>query len=264
MHIKVLILGDSISEGLGSKKYNYSDMLKEKLFEYGIEITIMNLAYSGTTIKYIESIKNEILKFNPDISIIFYGNVDGMLRPDINHKPNYYNYLPTRYKKNGMLNPRPFYSSDWNKKIIQLIDSFIRTSLNKILLKIQGSYTWVSLDSFKSEYFAVLRFLVSIDSSIICTSTVCIDEKFFPGTSKSYEKYNMIIQKASQMIENTYYLDIFNIFKKYKMDDVFLSDHFHPSIEGYKILANEYSSLIFQICKNGGKNGKENNCSSSW
>lgn len=249
MYLKILILGDSISEGLGSKKYNYSDFLKEKLYKKGINIEVFNLAYSGTTIKYVESIKKSIKEINPDVTILFYGNVDGMLRPNINHYPNYFGMLPKRYQKNGMLNPRPFYSRVWYKKLIQMIDSFIRTTLNKTLLKFQGSYTWVSLDDFKIIYDNVVNFLLSINSKIICTSTVSIDEKYFPGTLESYKKFNDIIQSISEGKENVYFFDIFNELQVYKIEEVFLLDHFHPSINGYKILANKYANLIDEIYK---------------
>lgn len=247
MYLKILILGDSISEGLGSKKYNYSNFLKENLYKRGINAEIFNLAYSGTTIKYVESIKKNILEINPDVTILFYGNVDGMLRPNINHYPNYFGILSKRYQKNGMLNPRPFYSGLWYKKLIQMIDSFIRTILNKILLKFQGSYTWVSLDDFKHTYDNVINYLLSINSKVICTSTVCIDENFFPGTLESYKKFNNIIQSISLGIKNVCFFDIFNELQSYKIEDVFLADHFHLSINGYKILANRYADLIDEM-----------------
>ena len=51
--IKVTIIGDSISQGLGKKKINYCESLKNKIENLtGVILNIENLALTGKTIKY--------------------------------------------------------------------------------------------------------------------------------------------------------------------------------------------------------------------
>lgn len=244
--MKIAIYGDSISEGIGRKKVNYSEFIKDGLLENYQNIIIDNFAHTGTTIKYLD----ELLCTNSDVYdvvIIGYGNVDAMLRPDIKHKPNYYSLLPSRYKQNGMLNPRPYYSSRCGKKFIQHIDSIVRTNLNKMLLLCQGADTWVSVEEFEKIYRKCVTKIRHWEGGrrIILLSTVRVGDKYFPGTNRSYEKFNSVIKKIAEQ-ESCIYINLYD-----ELNDpcLFYEDLFHPNIMGYKEIAEK-------ICKhllNGGK-----------
>ena len=78
----IIIVGDSISEGIGQKKINYEIFLKKAMNKYNI----INMARTGTTIKYGNTISEEIIKLNPKYVIIFYGNVDAQIRANIMEK----------------------------------------------------------------------------------------------------------------------------------------------------------------------------------
>ncbi|WP_455579996.1 hypothetical protein [Faecalibacillus intestinalis] len=98
--MKIAIFGDSISEGIGSRKYNYAKELEKIMKSDDNNIEIYNYSYTGTTINYIFSL-NEWKNIKFDLIIVAYGNVDGMLRPNLDKFPNFYKYLPKRYKKMG-------------------------------------------------------------------------------------------------------------------------------------------------------------------
>ena len=245
--MKVAIYGDSISEGIGKRKVNYSDFIKNGLSQRYQNIIIDNFAHTGTTIKYLD----EVLCANLveyDVVIIGYGNVDGMLRPDIEHRPNYYNLLPSRYKQNGMLNPRPYYSSRYWKKFIQHLDSIVRTTLNRVLLSCQGATTWVSVEEFEKIYRNCITMIRCLgeNKKIVLLSTVRVGEKYFPGTNRSYEKFNEVIRRISEQ-EKCIFINLYDELSDYSL---FYEDLFHPNIMGYKVIADK-------ICKkllDGGEN----------
>lgn len=231
--IRIAVLGDSISEGIGSRKVNYLLFLSDLLQANGYRCSIDNYAHTGTTIRYIEQLDSNLV-CGYDVIIIGYGCVDGMLRPDTSHKPNYYKYIPSRYKKNGMLNPRPYYSSHHYKSIIQHIDSMIRWRLNRILLSLQGSCTWVDYDEFMKVYSTVLT-EYSKKSLVCCLSTVKVSDKFFPGTNRSYKIINQIIMDLSlNFTTNVKYIDLYN---ELDSKEFFYEDEFHPNEKGYRRIA---------------------------
>lgn len=238
--MKIAVFGDSISEGIGKRKINYCDILEDKLSRKYGEINITNFAHTGTTIRYMKELllNNNV---DADIVIIAYGNVDAMLRPNINHKPNYYKYLPNRYKQNGMLNPRPYFSSKWYKSIIQHLDSWFRWNLNSLLLRLQGQTTWVSIKEFQSLYTECIEKLILQDVLIILVSTVQVKSKYFPGTNNEYTKFNNVILDISQSYDNCYYIDLFNNLCDEKF---FYKDGFHPNQVGYKKIAEFISDKI--------------------
>ena len=80
MDIKIAVVGDSITQGIGSKKINYVEIMKTDL---GRNFSIKNYGLTGTTIKYAYEIIEEINEYNPDIVVLSYGNVDAQIRPNI-------------------------------------------------------------------------------------------------------------------------------------------------------------------------------------
>ncbi|MCU1807114.1 GDSL-type esterase/lipase family protein [Cytobacillus firmus] len=242
--IRIAIVGDSISQGLGSKLYNYSDELKKNIeLQTSKKIIIKNFAFTGTTIKYANQISGDVKSFNPDIILSFYGNVDAMVRPKTTGKPNYYSLLPNRYKQNGMLDPRPFFSSKLLKRFFEHIDSYIRYNLKKLLMKLQGTYCWVGLEEFRLEYQEFLDNIISSDRKIFLVSTVIVDGFYFPGTNENYFKYNKCIKDLASRYNSTF-LDVYNLLSKYEWSQVYGNDHFHPNLNGYTILAEYFAEEL--------------------
>lgn len=240
--IKIAVFGDSISEGIGSRRLNYCTPLETKLNKTGIQTAITNFASTGTTIRFIETKESELKGKKYDYILIAYGNVDAMLRPDTNSKFNLYAHIPSRYKKTGMLNPRPYFSRVWYKSAIQHVDSWIRWNLNKYLLKIQGAITWVGPDEFRDTYQRAINMLHDCSGHIIMLSTVHVSEKYFPGTNEMYIKYNNIIKEIAA--NNQYaYVDLYD-----RLHDrsFYYEDEFHPNETGYQCIADLIAGEILE------------------
>lgn len=236
--MKIAICGDSISEGIGSKKINYIPFL-EKAIE---NIEVKNFALTGTMITYMYDIKIDIKKYDPEVLVIFYGNVDAMSRP--NSQSKIYKIIPARYKKNGMLSPRALYSSNLFKKFFQKIESNFRTNLNRILIKTTGYEVWNPIDKFTNEYSRILNEFK--DRKIILISTVPVFEKWFPNTNNEYIKYNAEIMELAK-IYNCKYLNAYDLLSEYNKNEVYLSDYFHLSEIGYKVLADEIIKYLSEF-----------------
>ena len=114
--IKIVLLGDSITQGIGSRKINYEDMLIKYLHTQGIKSEIVNLALTGTTIEYALSLMPKIEEENPDYIIIMYGSVDLQVRPNMDtNKWGILSLTPKRYKNiKGMLNPMERHMNNGN------------------------------------------------------------------------------------------------------------------------------------------------------
>lgn len=59
MKKEIVLLGDSITQGLGSKKVNFTSELQKSL---GTGYAVDNMAFTGTTVHYLEQIFDEILQ----------------------------------------------------------------------------------------------------------------------------------------------------------------------------------------------------------
>lgn len=235
--MRVILLGDSITQGLGSKKINFVEELKNLLSEND---SVYNLAMTGTVIDYTFSLFDQIEKISPDYVVIIYGNVDAMLKP--NRKGKIFKKLPKRFKINNgsMLLPRPFYSRRWYKRLGQLFENFLRSIFRKIIFRVDGTEQWMPLEQFVENYSELCSKLKALHIKPVLCSTVYIDDKLFPGSVDEYQKYNEWLRKYSS--QNDYvFVDLFNELKRHVLQDSWSKyynyDHFHPNGNGYQIMA---------------------------
>lgn len=238
--MKVIILGDSISEGIGSKKVNYCKILESRL----PNLNFSNLALTGTTITYCQTIMKDVLDIKPDIVIMFYGNVDAL--PRVKENTFVYKCIPKRYKGLGMMDPRALYTSRKKKRFIQKIDSFIRYKMKNTIIKYQGYTQWTPAKEFKEKYDQILSIFKKNGINVITISNVPISEKYFNHANLEYKNYNHIIEGLSNKYEYEY-INLYKELSGYKLNEVFLHDLYHPNKYGYEIISDLITEKILKL-----------------
>ncbi len=118
----LVLLGDSITQGLGSKQINFTTELERNL---GKAWTVNNMALTGTTILYASTLLGKIAVLSPNTVAVLYGNVCAQIRPCSTGK--IFKHIPKRYQGSGMLMPRPFYSHVTWKNAFQHLDNVVRS-----------------------------------------------------------------------------------------------------------------------------------------
>lgn len=246
--ITVYLFGDSITQGLGSKKVNFSGELGELL---GSSYRIVNLAQTGTTIEYgLEALRENVPEnvAGDSIALILYGNVDAQIRPNRNGRV--FPHIPKRYQQNGMLMPRPFYSQSLAKRIWQHVDNYLRSMFAQLIRVVDGCEQWVPHDLFKARYTELLEALDQRGIRAIPCSCVYIDDALFPGCRMEYERFNQVIYELAREF-NLRYVDLFNLLKesveRLGWDGCYNRDHFHPNGAGYEIMARALEGEIIHL-----------------
>lgn len=245
--MKIAILGDSISEGIGKKKINYENLLSQYITRNGGSISIRNFSLTGTTIKYPLTLINEIYAFNPEVIITMYGNVDAQIRPNMKlNKYGLINLTPKRYKNiGGMLNPRPFNSSKWYRKILNFLDNIYRKFWKKVLIVTQGEVQLLTLDEFTDNYQLLVKKLRRFNLYMV--STVFLDENIYKGSNNEYKKFNQSIARIASDMQKKY-IDIYNdlsiLVEMHGWNAYYYDDHFHLNLQGYQIIAKKISENI--------------------
>lgn len=243
----VYLLGDSITQGLGSKKVNFTDELSCLL---GEGCKVVNLACTGTTIDYaLKLLKGEGLLnergLDETLCIVIYGNVDAQIRP--NREGKIFPHLPKRYKGGGMLMPRPFYSHSLKKSAVQHVDNAIRGLLARLIKLVDGQEQWVHIGAFAAQYAGLVDGLLDSGIDPVLCSCVYIDERLFPKSPRQYELYNERIRTIAHD-RRLPYVDIYASLGGRVLldgwDAVYNKDHFHPNGEGYRLMAEEIAGTI--------------------
>lgn len=242
----VYLLGDSITQGLGSKKVNFTGELAKLL---GRSYKIVNLACTGTTINYAFKLLEDGNLCPPpegrSICVVLYGNVDAQIRPC--RTGRVFPHIPKRFQGGGMLMPRPFYSRSLGKRLGQLIDNAGRKVFSAIIKLVDGTEQWVSLDSFNEQYGRLLDRLNCMGVDSITCSYVYIDEKLFPGSPAEYLAFNKAI-RANAESRGIPYIDMWSMFESEVCvngwDYSYNKDHFHPNETGYVLMAKAIAEVI--------------------
>lgn len=253
---KIYLLGDSITQGLGSKMVNFAGELQKLL---GGGYSIVNLAYTGTTIDYalglLDDGKVEKSEDGRTACIIVYGNVDAQIRP--NRQGKVFPYIPKRYRGGGMLMPRPFYSHAPWKNAFQHVDNLTRRLFTSLIKAVDGTEQWIHLGPFGEMYSNLLDRLVAAGVDAVCCSCVYIDERLFPGCQEQYRFFNERIESAA-LERGLPYVDLYELLservRRDGWDSVYNKDHFHPSGEGYRLMAKEIAQAV--LAPKGGASGR--------
>lgn len=242
--MKIALLGDSITQGLGSKKINFQNALQNQLEQYD---KIVNMAQTGTVINYVYNLFEKIEQEGIDCAIIIYGNVDAMLKP--NRRGLLFKRLPKRYTMNegSMLLPRPFYSHSFFKRSFQKIENVIRIILRNMIFLVDGTEQWMPIDQYKKDYEKICTWLIEKGITPVICSTVFIDNNLFPGTVQEYQEYNRWMESYAKT-KGLLYIDFYNLFrlnvKQSGWMEYYNHDHFHPNGNGYLIMATEIAKSI--------------------
>lgn len=251
--ISILLLGDSITEGIGSKKRNYESIIQREL-----DCTIYNYSLTGTTITAVKTIVNSFKECNPDYIVVMYGNVDVQIRPNMEkNRFHIISIIPKHYRTiKGILNPRPYFSKTYPRRLLHLMDNVVRAFLKKIVVLTQGYHQYFTSEEFAIQYDSTIKRLRNLypDTKIICVSTVPVDERIYPGTNREYIQANKFIQRVVNNNRNTYYADIYNILlgrlKVTGWGGAYYNDHFHPNESGYELIGVEISNTIRKVENN--------------
>jgi len=243
--MKGVIIGDSISEGVGSQKINYVhdlEMMLSGVWEFD------NLAKTGTTIIYGRSLLEELKAGCPDCVLIMYGSVDAQIRPNLSgNRWGITKMIPARYKIGGMLDPRSFYSTKWYRIIPDRIDNIVRKMLKQIVLRTEGVIQWVSLDQFREKYEYVVSDLINAGIRVLCVSTVYLDDEYFLNSNVEYSKYNKVIEEIAKKYGASY-INLFDALREEVVEngwnELYSHDHFHPNINGYKFISEIFAKEI--------------------
>lgn len=234
--MKIVLLGDSITQGLGSKRINFT----EELSKLCSNAQIKNMALTGTTIQYAVDNISAYLNQKPDLVIVLYGNVDAQLKPC--RSGRVFRRLPARFAHSdgSMLLPRPFYSHVWYRYLGQRVENWMRTILRNLIYAIDGTEQWVPIDIFAEAYFDVCKTFRDNGINVVCCSTVAIDDRLFPGSNIEYQRYNAEILRIAKSL-GCIYVDLYEEFKN-AVDHACWSkwyndDHFHPNGQGYRLMA---------------------------
>jgi lysophospholipase L1-like esterase len=235
----LLFLGDSIAAGLGAGGEPFPIVLEALLRADGIAVEVNNASINGGRVSsHVERLAGYRL-FRPDVVVLHVGSVDAIPIPKRNSGIDLIKFLPARYQQPGWLQPRPYFPRRWWKRIFYAIpESYLRTALNRTIMRVQGSTNVPTTEQFRADLDELVSAFVGEGASCIVCGLGPIDDAKFPGAADAFRRYDAIVRAAAEE-KSCEYVEIARVFHgaRHHRDGLLLLDNFHPNAQGHQAIA---------------------------
>jgi lysophospholipase L1-like esterase len=232
--LRMVVLGDSIAEGLGVKGCCYADLLQKRLVELGRQVTLLNLAYTAFQITDSRKLWPEVISFGPDIVVLAHGITEAIVRP----KPSALRLVPLQWHRIGGLDPRPYYSRRVWKRLVQQLESAVRWRVQVQLIRRSGGETLMAPENFECELTKCLDALLNRTSAqVILLTHSGIDKRFYPDSLESLQRFQQSITRAALQAAVPNRVQVSDVSCQLDQWTDFFADHFHPNALGHAKIA---------------------------
>lgn len=217
------LFGDSVANGLGVRDRRYADLLRDL---YGSEL----VDFSGSAMPVHESLSRLRESHESfDVAIIAHGLTEAIVRPD----QSALRFLPSRWRRFGWMDPRPYYSRSLTKRIPQAVESAVRWRTKNLFIRAFGGTQIMDIDTFESQLDALLEELIRRGTKTIVLGPTELDPRFFPGSPTQVANFSAVAQEAAIRSEATFV----SMAGQLSLWSDYLADHLHPNREGHARIA---------------------------
>ncbi|WP_181434607.1 MULTISPECIES: GDSL-type esterase/lipase family protein [unclassified Curtobacterium] len=216
----LLLLGDSIANGLGVRRRTYGQIVAAELGHRLIDL-------SRTARQVSESLQlTRGLTERPTIALVAHGITESIVRP----RPRALALVPPRWRRTGWMDPRPYFSSHPNKRRIQMVESGVRWRVRNALIHVGGGDQLQSLDSFSDDLQQIVEDLQARGTRVLTLGQPSLDGRYFAGSPAESQRYEGAMQA----------LDAEHVVLRGRLREWgdFLADHFHPNDDGHEAIAD--------------------------
>ena len=275
-----VFLGDSLTEGVGSKRISHvAELVKQlrssgcaignvhefRLRQIGADLNrqiefnvagfmnidpdqnpsdlwLWNLACEGQTIESDFAWLPFIATLRPELVVIFRGSLESIVRPATVLDGNWPWWVPQSWRGYAAMDPRCYFSTTWWRRAKQTaLDAFKQRTRLK-LLKLQPGRPLMDLERFASYQTELLKQLRSLGTRVLVLGLLPVDDACFPGSREHFKLVNARIKQITEA-EGAEFLDWASPLNS---DDLFYRDGFHPNAAGAGALAG---ILRERLCK---------------
>ncbi len=225
---RLILLGDSIAGGLGSRASRYGDIGAAK---FGWKLA--DHSASGSTIA--ESLAR--FRENPVQGcavLVAHGITEPILPPD----PAHLRWAPPRWRCLGWMDPRAYYSSNVWRRILQRVESELRWRTKTVTMKF-GTIQLMSQEAYCVAYTELCDLFEGDNTPVFTLEPTHIDERFFLGSSHEQALYWTSIKPAVR--HHVLLCDEFEPWSDY------LLDHFRPNSKGYEFIAARVIRVMREV-----------------
>lgn len=275
-----VFLGDSLTEGVGSKRVSHVSELASQLRAAGdlnvhefrlrhihdgmqrqidfnvagfmnvdaqqnsSDVWLWNLACEGRTIETDFEWLPLITALRPELVVIFRGSLESIIRPAMVHDGDWPAWVPSSWRGYAAMDPRCYFSNTWWRKAKQSSLDALKQSVRLKLLKVRPGKPLMDLETLASHETELLKRLRELNARLVVLGLLPLDQARFPDSPVYFKTVNARLRDVAEA-QDVEFLDWGSMLPA---KNLFYRDSFHPNSAGAAALAK---ILHGYLCRGG-------------
>jgi lysophospholipase L1-like esterase len=261
-----VFLGDSLTEGVGSKRISHVAELVKQLRSSGrnvhefrlrhvdngfnrqidfnvaglmnvdagqSDLWLWNLACEGQTIESDFGWLPLMAALRPELVVMFRGSLESIIRPAMVAEGDWPWWVPRSWRGYAAMDPRCYFSTTWWRKAKQSSVDALKQRARFKLLQARPGKPLLDLEQFATYQTELVRRLRALGTRVLVLGLLPVDQVCFPGSSEHFKSVNARLKEIANA-EGAEFLDWASSLNG---GDLFYRDGFHPNAAGAAMLA---------------------------
>jgi len=269
-----VFLGDSLTEGVGSKRishvgelaaqlraggntnvhefrlrhiethtfnrfidFNVAGFMNVNAQQNGSDVWLWNLACEGQTIESDFNWLPLITALRPELVVIFRGSLESIIRPAMLREGGWPWWVPASWRGYAAMDPRCYFSNTWWRKAKQTSLDALKQNLRLKLLKVRPGKPLMDLETLALHQTELIRRLRDLDARVVVLGLLPVDHARFPDSPEHFRLVNARLKQVAQA-EKAEFFDWGSLLPANGSRGAFFyRDSFHPNAAGAGLLA---------------------------
>ena len=270
-----VFLGDSLTEGVGSKRvshvkelanqlrasnidanvhelrlrhvdlasfnrdieFNVAGLMNMEPQRHGSDLWLWNLACEGQTINSDFGWLPLIAALRPELVAIFRGSLESIIRPAMLMDGDWPWWVPSSWRGYAAMDPRCYFSSTWWRKAKQSSIDAMKQRVRLKLLQSRPGVPLIDLDRLAACQTQLIQRLRHLGTRVLVLGLLPVDHARFPGSPEHFQLVNARLRQIAA-VEGADFFDWgATLPANGTRQNLFYRDSFHPNQAGAAALA---------------------------
>ena len=269
-----VFLGDSLTEGVGSRRVSHVSELAKQLrssdvtnvhefrlrqidtssfrdIEFnvagylngngatnsGSDLWLWNLACEGQTIETDFAWLPLIGALRPELVVIFRGSLESIIRPVMLRDGQWPWWVPASWRGYAAMDPRCYFSTTWWRKAKQQSVDALKQKARLQFLREGEGRPLMEADVLVSHQATLLKELRALGARVLVLGLLPVAETRFPGSPDHFKSVNARLKAVAEAEGAEFFDWAAPLAHQGRHEDLFYRDSFHPNAAGARALA---------------------------
>ncbi|HEX5873864.1 MAG TPA: SGNH/GDSL hydrolase family protein, partial [Pyrinomonadaceae bacterium] len=270
-----VFLGDSLTEGVGSKRvshvaelakqlraasanlnvhelrlrhvdvasfnrdieFNVAGLMNMEAQRHASDLWLWNLACEGQTINSDFGWLPLIGALRPELVVIFRGSLESIIRPAMLIDGDWPWWVPQSWRGYAAMDPRCYFSATWWRKAKQSSIDEVKQRVRLKLLQSRPGVPLLDMERLATYQVQLIQRLRSLGTRVIVLGLLPVDQSRFPGSPEHFQLVNTRLRQIAAA-EGADFFDWGSLLPSNgTRQNLFYRDSFHPNEAGAATLA---------------------------